>query len=80
MLTAEDYRRVGFTAAEAEMCEGYFDGRDLSSPEPSANRTFCYRHGFANGRDDTIGTPRAWADEIRHLAREAEILDGFAEV
>lgn len=40
--------------ANAEMIEGFRDGYDLSSPEPSANRSASYRHGFANGRDDVL--------------------------
>lgn len=45
--------------ANDEMIEGYMDGLDLNSPEPSANRSHSYRHGFANGRDDKGGKPRA---------------------
>ena len=47
-----------------EMIEGYLDGLDLSSPEPSLNRSHCYRHGFANGRDDRRGKPRACSAEL----------------
>lgn len=36
--------------ANAEMVEGYRDGYDLNAPEPSANRSHSYRHGFAVGR------------------------------
>lgn len=35
--------------ANSEMLEGFLDGYDLSLPEPSANRSHSYRHGFANG-------------------------------
>lgn len=66
------------TPAEAEMTAGYFDGRDAFTPPPSGNRTFCYRHGFANGRDDLSHNPRATADELREMAREAALLDGFS--
>jgi len=38
--------------ANQEMIDGYVDGLDLSSPEPSANRSRSYRHGFENGRSD----------------------------
>ena len=55
---------------EDEMVEGYLDGFNLSSPEPSDNRSFSYRHGFANGRDDRAGKPRALASILRE---EAEI-------
>lgn len=45
--------------ANEEMVEGYRDGLDMGSPEPSDNRSASYRHGFANGRDDRAGKPRA---------------------
>jgi hypothetical protein len=61
--------------ATDEMVEGYVDGLDLDSPEPSANRSRSYRHGFANGRDDRRGKPRASADFIRRQADEAMISD-----
>lgn len=35
-----------------EMTDGYFDGRDPNSPEPSAERPDKYRLGFQTGRDD----------------------------
>ena len=40
------------TPANDEMVQGYMDGLDPDSPEPSANRSHSYRHGFARGRDD----------------------------
>lgn len=55
--------------ANAEMIEGFMDGYDLNAPEPSANRSASYRHGFANGRDDRRGKPRA---SFQELTREAE--------
>lgn len=55
--------------ANADMVEGYRDGLDLSSPEPSANRSRSYRHGFANGRDDRRGEPRA---SYRELIQKAD--------
>lgn len=36
--------------ANDDMVEGYRDGRDPDSPEPSANRSASYRHGHAVGR------------------------------
>lgn len=51
--------------ADNEMLQGYFDGRNLDNPEPSANRTRSYRHGFRAGRSDR-GVP--WGmplDEVR---------------
>ncbi|WP_076866144.1 hypothetical protein [Bradyrhizobium mercantei] len=51
-----------------EMTEGYLDGRKEDSPEPSANRSQSYRHGFANGRDDLAKSPRLPAFVLRLLA------------
>lgn len=62
--------------ANDEMIEGYLDGRDLSSPEPSDNRSHSYRHGFLNGRDDRRGKPRSSAAELSRLADLAMDLDG----
>ena len=57
--------------ANAEMVEGYLDGRDLSSPEPSANRSHSYRHGFASGREDRSGRFRGSFAEVNRMADEA---------
>lgn len=57
--------------ANADMVEGYMDGFDQSSPEPSANRSASYRHGFANGRDDLNGKPRDVASNLIDKALEA---------
>lgn len=54
--------------ATDEMFEGYRDGLDLFSPEPSANRSDSYRHGFSNGRDDRNRRPRSSAEELRRQA------------
>lgn len=59
--------------ANAEMVEGYCDGLDMTTPEPSANRSHSYRHGFANGRDDRRGKPRP--GDLRKMADEAMALD-----
>jgi hypothetical protein len=61
--------------ANDEMVEGFLDGYDMSAPEPSANRSHSYRHGFANGRDDRSGKPRAGHDELVRLADLAMELD-----
>jgi len=45
--------------AEAKMVQGYMGGLDLNQPEPNANRSRSYRHGFVNGRDDRSGSPRS---------------------
>lgn len=57
--------------ANDEMVQGYRDGFDLSAPEPTANRSHSYRHGFANGRDDRRGYPRATFKEINEMAEDA---------
>ena len=56
------------TVEEYEMVEGYLDGFDPSSPEPSDNRSHSYRHGWLNGRDDRRGQPRAAAAVLRKAA------------
>lgn len=43
--------------ANDEMVQGYMDGFDPDSPEPSSNRSQSYRHGFRNGRADRTGKP-----------------------
>jgi hypothetical protein len=57
--------------AMADMVAGFSDGYDHHAPKPSTNRSASYRHGFADGRDDIRGTPRASAAELRRLADEA---------
>ena len=56
--------------ANEEMVQGYLDGLDLDSPEPSLNRSHSYRHGFANGRDDRRGQSR---DSYHNLVKMADI-------
>jgi hypothetical protein len=56
--------------ANDEMVQGFLDGYDLTAPEPSANRSASYRHGFENGRDDRRGKPR---DSAENLIRQAEL-------
>jgi hypothetical protein len=60
----------GCRPANDEMVEGYCDGLDLDAPEPSANRSASYRHGFLNGRDDRRGQPR---DTFANLNLQAEL-------
>lgn len=59
----------------ADMIEGYLDGRRADSPEPGINRSASYRHGFANGRDDLRREPRATAAELREWAEAADRFD-----
>ena len=61
--------------ANEEMIEGYLDGFDLNNPEPSANRSRSYRHGFANGRDDRRGKPRSSFQELVRQGDVAMALD-----
>lgn len=61
-----------------DMVDGYRDGFDLNSPEPSDNRSHSYRHGFKNGRADRSGKPWDTAQDLRVLAdiaiaKDAEI-------
>jgi hypothetical protein len=49
------------------MVQGFMDGYDLTAPEPSANRSASYRHGFMVGRIDK--TPADWC---KHSAAELE--------
>jgi hypothetical protein len=58
-------------AWEDEMVKGYLDGRDPDNPEPNANRSHSYKHGFANGRDDLAHSPRATGAVLRRLAEQA---------
>lgn len=54
-----------------QMVEGYLDGSNADNPEPSANRSASYRHGFANGRDDLAHSPRLPANMLRLQAEQA---------
>ncbi len=60
--------------AETEMVEGYLDGRIADNPEPSANRSAAYRHGFRSGRDDLARKPSA-AAVTRRTAAEWIIIE-----
>lgn len=62
---------MGWNWAEREMVEGYTDGRKQDSPEPSANRSRSYRHGFQSGRDDLSKTMSAPFEVRRQQADEA---------
>lgn len=69
----DEARRM--TDTESDMLDGYRDGRDPNSPQPSANRSASYRHGFANGRDDLASSPRASAGALRDAAAAAQAED-----
>lgn len=54
------------------MVQGFQDGYDLTAPEPSANRSASYRHGFMCGRLDKGLIPRQWnAEQLRVMADRA---------
>ncbi len=59
----------------AEMIEGYWDGRDSDSPVPSDNRSQSYMVGFKNGRDDLRRQPRDSAANIRKESAAAIAAD-----
>jgi hypothetical protein len=42
---------------DEEFVDGYRDGGDPTAPEPSANRSACYRHSFAVRRAEVAGRP-----------------------
>ena len=52
-------------ALEADFTEGYLDGRDPTTPEPSANRSACYRHSWNVGRAEIEGRPIAASISLR---------------
>jgi hypothetical protein len=54
----------------ADMVDGYLDGFEDERDEYPAqsNRSEAYRHGWLDGRDDRLGTPRASAQVIRDEA------------
>lgn len=62
--------------ANADMIEGYQDGFNLDAPEPSANRSESYKHGFANGRADKAGKGRGMTfDQLTVAADMAMAMD-----
>lgn len=64
------------TDAESERMDGYLDGMDPDSPEPSENRSHSYRHGFACARADLAKRPAfGSAAQARLSAQEAEDRD-----
>lgn len=67
--------------ANADMIEGFRDGYDLTAPEPSANRSASYRHGFMCARIDRrqvewTGT----ADELCKKATQAMAEDDIRAI
>lgn len=62
--------------AEEERYQGFMDGSRPDCPEPSANRSASYRHGFACARADRANKPAfggaAAALEAARLAEEED--------
>lgn len=65
--------------SDSECMAGYCDGLDATTPEPSANRSASYRHGFACARAD-IGKRPAFggADAARAEYEKARAADESA--
>lgn len=65
--------------ANQEMIDGYLDGRDINSPEPSENRSRSYRHGFLAGRSDLHGPTRSFSEmvEMADAAMAADAMDAM---
>jgi len=42
---------------EGEFADGYFDGRNTDTPEPSGNRSRAYQHSWGVGRAERLGHP-----------------------
>lgn len=62
--------------ADEERFQGYVDGGDPDAPEPGANRSHSYRHGFAVARSDQAGEPAfGTAQRARELSAVAEAKD-----
>ena len=59
-----------WSGIDAEFCAGYLDGKNPSTPEPSANRHPAYRHSWEVARLEIQGTPipAAWSrDRAAHI-------------
>lgn len=57
--------------ANQEMVDGYLDGRNADTPEPSANRSQSYRHGWQVGRAEIERRRLGKCDEVRERADNA---------
>lgn len=55
-----------------EFVEGYLDGRDPDTPEPSGNRSEAYRHSFDVGRAELRGKPIRAGVSRKHAAEIEE--------
>jgi hypothetical protein len=62
--------------ANDDMVEGFRDGYDLTLPEPGANRSHSYRHGFMCARIDKGVIKHEFnAGELREMADTAMMID-----
>ena len=60
---------------DADFVSGYRDGHDRDAPEPSANRSACYRHSFAVGRAEREYRDAGPAVILRLRAQNARMED-----
>lgn len=61
--------------ANQDMADGYLDGRNPNEPEPSSNRSYSYRHGFAVGRSEIEKKPLGHYSEVLAMAEAAMAAD-----
>lgn len=69
LLNSTIRERLGVRPANDDMVQGYRDGYDLTAPEPSANRSASYRHGFTVGRGEKTGN---YAGNYMNLSKAAD--------
>lgn len=76
LVATQEAALIDRKPANADMIEGYMDGYDLNAPEPSANRSHSYRHGFMVGRaEKTNNRSAAPHEKLNELADEAMAKD-----
>lgn len=63
--------------ANDDMIEGYKDGRDLTTPSPSENRSLSYRHGWAVGRAEKENRRLGTFEEVTRMADAAMAADAL---
>jgi len=78
-MTPGSFKLRHLRPANADMVEGFRDGYDLTAPEPSANRSASYRHGFMCGRlDQSNGEGSPGYEALKRMAEEAMDADARA--
>lgn len=66
--------------ANSDMIEGFRDGYDLSLPEPGANRSASYLHGFMCARiDKRVVEWSGTTDDLRAAADQAMEYDAIQQ-